>query len=341
MKNVWISIAVLAALCGESRAQSTTAPAAVGDTDKPWNQGVPVADREAARALFLEGNRLFSVPLYSRAADAYQAALARWKHPVFHYNLAVTQLGLGQDVEARDSLERALRHGAEPFEPAAFQAAQNRLRELERKLGRIRVSCPTEGAEVTLDGTPLFIGPGSQQRWVKPGDHEVTAKKRNHLSEARRIAVGSAETQDLELRLVTLSEATSTTRRWAAWKPWLPVAGGLAVVAAGGALHATASRNFKTYDEGFLALECAGEMAMGCDENQVPDPLRAQLRRATRQQQYAVAGYAVGGSLLAAGAVLLYLNRARTMEPGAGTPRVAMTPVVATDLLGLAVTVSH
>jgi hypothetical protein len=344
ISNALICIAVtVAGLSEGAHAQSMTAPTVEGD--RPWSHGVPVAERRAARDLFLEGNRLFRIPLFTRAAEKYVAALSKWKHPVFYFNLAVTQLSLGQDVEARDSLERALTHGAEPFEPAMFQAAQTQLHDLERKLGRIRVSCPTEGAEVTLDGAPLFIGPGSQQRWIKAGAHEVTAKKRNYLSEARRVTVGSAEIEDLELRLVTLSEATNTKRRWAVWKPWVAVAGGVAVAASAGLVHASAGRGFKAYDQEFAQLACAsGPDSIGCPESEVPAPLRTQLERATRRQQFAVAGYALGGSLIATGAVLLYLNRARVMESGSGTSRAAgvtFAPVVSTDMLGAVVNVSH
>ncbi|HMG21017.1 MAG TPA: hypothetical protein VK607_06855, partial [Kofleriaceae bacterium] len=61
-------------------AQATTAPAVTGSDDKPWNRGVPLADRQAARDLFLEGNRLFKIPLFARAAENYAAALRKWKH---------------------------------------------------------------------------------------------------------------------------------------------------------------------------------------------------------------------------------------------------------------------
>src|SRR5262249_42767862 len=96
-------------------AQSPAAPISIDGEDKPWNHGIPIATRQAARELFLEGNRLFYIPLYTRAAEKYLAALDQWKHPAFYFNLALTQLSLGQQAEAHDNLQRAMQQGEEPL----------------------------------------------------------------------------------------------------------------------------------------------------------------------------------------------------------------------------------
>ncbi|TMQ23258.1 MAG: hypothetical protein E6J90_10935 [Deltaproteobacteria bacterium] len=116
---------------GRTRPASTNV--SVQGDDKPWNRGVPLATREGARVVFLEGNRLFKVPLFAQAAEQYLAALTKWKHPAFYFNLAIAQLNLGQDLEARDSLEHALQHGAEPLGALEFQEAQKQLKEVERQ----------------------------------------------------------------------------------------------------------------------------------------------------------------------------------------------------------------
>ena len=106
--------------------------------------------------LRVEGNRLFKVPLFAKAAEQYTAAIGKWKHPAFYFNLAVAQLNLGQDVEARDSLEHALHYGEAALGADDFKEAQKQLRELEQLLGRIRITSSTEGAEITIDGATLF-----------------------------------------------------------------------------------------------------------------------------------------------------------------------------------------
>ncbi len=310
----------------------------IDDPDRPWSQDVPVESRSAARALFLEGNRLFWVPLFSRAAERYTAALALWKHPAFYFNLALAQLNLGQDVEARDSLERALAHGEAPLGAKLFQEGQRRLAEVKRQLGRIRVICRTPGAEVTLDGTTLFTGPGHYEGWAKAQAHELTAKKLGHQSEARRVTVSAGELLDIDLSLLTLSQATDASRRWAVWKPWAVVAVGGALAAAGGGLHVLAARNFNDYDVTISSLVCATPTGdpprtAGCSADDIGPELNHHLRRARRQQMSAVGSYVAGGSLIATGLVLLYLNRPRLVEQKVSR-NVAITAAMSRDQVG-------
>jgi tetratricopeptide (TPR) repeat protein len=299
--------------------------------------------RVAARALFREGNRLSRIPLFARAAEQYAAALSLWKHPAFHFNLALAQLNLGQEVEARASLERALAHGEEPL-GAKAQEARSRLQEVTRQLGRIRVTCRTPGAEVTLDGATLFIGPGSHQGWVKAAAHELTAKQAGFLSEARRVTVSAGELQDLELTLVTLTQATDASRRWAAWKPWAVAAAGATVAAAGGVLHALSARSFNAHDQRFLRLPCVTDphpRRPGCTQAEIGPDLNGQLSRAGQQQRMAVGAYLAGGSLIAAGVALLYLNRPHLAERGAPARSAAIVPVASGDMIGVLMSVSR
>ena len=337
-----MKIAIAVVLLSGVAAHAEPAPKAslvMGGDDRPWNHGVPLATREAARQVFLEGNRLFRVPLFARAAEQYAVALKTWKHPAFYFNLAVAQLNLGQDVEARDSLVRALQQGAEPLGDEQYREAQNQLAELEHQLGRIRIDCKTQGAEVTLDGAMVFVGPGSYQGWIAPRAHEVTARRQGYLPEAQRVAVGSGELKAVDLELVTLTEATDTNRRWAAWKPWAVVAAGGVVAAAGAGVHALSARSFSDYDKKFQLLPCAtghdGAPA-GCSSAQIGASLNKQLDHANREQQIAIGAYIGGGALVAAGVVLLYLNRPRLVEQ---SPGVAIAPMIAPDLLGLTVEV--
>jgi len=342
--SMFIGVIVCGLLSGPAplHAQSTSAPTMASDDDKPWNQGVTAESREAARALFLEGNRLFKIPLFARAAEKYTAALSQWKHPAFYFNLALAQLNLGEEVEAHESLELALKHGEEPLGAEQFEEAKKQLQEVEHQLGRIRVTCQTMGAEVTLDGAALFTGPGSYEGWSKAKPHELTAKRQGYLAEARRVTVSPGTLQDVDLKLVTLSEAADTGRRWTTWKPWVVVATGAAVAAAGGVIQTLSSRNFNTYDGQFLALPCA--KTHGCTDTEIGPGLTSRLSLAKHEQQIAVGGYIAGGSLIAAGVVLLYMNRPRLVEQGAIRPpsaSVVVVPAVSPDTFGLLVSVIH
>ena len=313
----------------------------------PWYHGVSDADRRAARALFLEGNRLFRIPLFAKAAEKYTAALARWKHPAFYFNLALAQLNLGMEVEAHESLQHALRFGVAPLGQQQFVEAQRQLQEVKRQIGQLRVTCQTPGAEVSLDGVPLFTGPGRYQGWVKAKDHELTARKAGYLSEARRVTVSAGQLQDLDLRLVTLGQATDASRRWAAWKPWAVVAAGGAAAIAGGVLHALSYKNFSDYDDELRRLPCTTDppgAPPGCTSAEIGAELNARLSRAEQQQSLAVKAYVAGGSLAAAGVVLLYLNRPRLSEqraPRASNRTMTVAPIVSEHVLGVSVSVGR
>jgi hypothetical protein len=56
-----------------------------------------------------------------------------------------------------------------------------------------------------------------------------------------------------------------------------------------------------------------------------------------------VASYLVGGSLLGAGLVLLYLNRPRLVERGGGpiAGRMEIVPTVSTDMFGALIEISR
>jgi hypothetical protein len=339
--NIALSIGVLIAGLGAggspAHAQSPAAPVKIEGDDWPWNRGIPVADRKAARDLFLEGNRLFNIPLYTRAAEKYIAALGKWNHPAFHFNLALTEINLGQEVEARQNLEQALKHGEEPLGPDRFKEAQKQLQELEHQLARIRITCPTDGAEVTLDGATLFTGPGSREEWVKVTTHEITAKNTEYVTQSRRVKVSPGKLATFDLSLQRIYE----DRPWATWKPWAVVGAGVAIAATGGVFRVVSARKFNDYDNKFIALPCS---SMGCTDSQIRPTLKAELTRARLEQQIAVGGYIAGGALAAAGAVLVYLNRPHLVEQGASdapTPRVTVVPMLSPDLVGAMVTVSR
>lgn len=352
----WISIGVI--ICGlmASRAplhaqsadapsaagapSAADAPSAAGGENMPWNQGVSAESREEARTLFLEGNRLFKIPLFAQAVEKYGEALEKWKHPAFYFNLAIAQLNLGQDLEAREHLEQALKYGAEPLGADRFKEAQKQLLEVQRHLGRLRVSCTTPGAEVTLDGAALFTGPGDREVWVKPQAHEVAAKRAVYVTQSKHVTAAAGKLEPLTLNLHKLIE----DRPWARWKPWAVVGSGVAIAVAGGVVHALSARDFKSYDAGFGMLPCA---TSGCTEQAINDSdphLSSRLSRARLEQKIAVGGYIGAGAMIAAGVILVYLNQPHMTEQeveNPPAPGVALVPVLSTDMFGVLLSVSH
>ncbi len=337
LANLLICCAVAAgsiAVPARLHAQPVDSPNIAGSEDMPWNKGVPQATRAEAREVFLEGNRLFKIPLFSRAVEKYSEALEKWKHPAFYFNLAIAQINLGQWLEARESLESALKYGPDPLRADRFEEAKKQLVDVEHHLGRIQVRCSTPGAEVTLDAATLFTGPGQRELWVTASAHEVTAKKTDYGTQARRVAVapGAQEAVELTLRKMVLEDPPK-------WKYWTLVAAGAGVAAASGVLHGLSAHDFSSFDSGFAKLTCA---PMGCKQDQISSQLNSRLNRARLEQRIAVGGYIAGGALIATGAVLLNFARPRLVEQDDAALRggVSLAPVVSSDMLGVVVTVN-
>lgn len=330
-------IACVIAIPAAAHAEQADAPNVAGSDDMPWNRGIGQDTRIAAREAFLEGNRLFKIPLFSRAAEKYLEAIDKWKHPAFYFNLAIAEINLGQYLEARDSLERALKYGADPLRADRFQEAKKQLVDVEHHLARIRVDCQTPGAEVTLDGATLFTGPGKREVWVTVHAHEIAAKRSQYATAAKRVAVAAGGEETVSLSLRKLVE----DRPWSTWKPWVVVGAGVAVAGAAGVLQALSSRDFNNYDSRFGKLACS---AMGCTEQQIAqdDPtLTKLLDHARLEKRLAIGGYIAGGAAIAAGAVLVYLNRPHllTEDVNQNAAGIAVVPVVSPDTIGIQVMV--
>ncbi|HWO24111.1 MAG TPA: tetratricopeptide repeat protein [Kofleriaceae bacterium] len=311
----------------------------------------PILLFNIAQAYRLASRSDQAMPFYERyltlEPNGAQSTAARTILAGLYFNHALAQRNFGQEVEARESLERALQHGEASLDSGQLQEAQKQLREIERQLGRIRVTCQTKGAEVTLDGKALFTGPGSYQVWVKAEEHKFVVKKAGYLPDTRKVVAASGEIQTIELRLVALSErtdgtdTTETNRRWAKWKPWAVAAAGGALAMASGWLHMLAVRNFNDYDREFLLLDCTANpdpVFPGCPKDSIPSRLNVRLVLARREQKIALGGYIVGGSLIATGIILSYLNRPH-MEQGfqdSSFRKVAVIPVLSTDSISVA-----
>src|SRR6187431_2652464 len=140
-RRLFLGATIACLLCGHAslQAQPIVKPIVTAEENKLWNQGVPEQNRKAAEELFQKGNELFLIPLFAKAAEQYVAALNKWKHPAFYFNLALAQLNLGKEIEAHANLERALAYGEKPLGKEQFKEAQKQLAEVKRQIGQIRV----------------------------------------------------------------------------------------------------------------------------------------------------------------------------------------------------------
>ena len=299
------------------------------EEDRPWARGVPEARQEEARRVFAEANRSMKDGLFGQAAVRYKEILVLWDHPGVHYNLGLAQLSLDQPIAAYDSFGQALRFGPSPLlGQEKYDQAQRYLEVLAKQLARIEVVCAEEGAAVTLDGQPLFTGPGRYEGMVRPGGHQLVASKPGRIPATAQAVLSPGERGRYELA-PGVPESVQTERRWAVWKPWAAVGAGALVMAGAGWLDQRSSQGFDSFDSDFDAL-----CNIGCPEDEVPAAMQDRLERAALEQRAAQMTYAVGGAVLATGAVLVYLNRERLVRRG-GQERMSQgsfSPVVVPEI---------
>lgn len=301
----------------------------------PWVCGVPEEKQQQAMELYQAGNKLFEELLFAPAADRYRAALQHWKHPGIHYNLALVEMALDRPIAAYENVSEALRHGADALQPDEYRQARALEAQLRQRIVDVRVVCNERDAVVTLDGKPLFTGPGEATRPVLVGEHQIDARKLGYMSASKAVTVSSGEVVTVEIRLIPEDQARRSVRRWPAWISWTVVAAGVGVGTFGLVSHGWAKDNYADYTNS-LRIRCLN----GCLE--YPPDLAELYDRARWQQGLAYGAYIAGGIAVVGGVWMAYVNRERSLENEAlrNMVRVSVTPAVTHEFRGVAAAVS-
>lgn len=289
--------------------------------DRPWTQGVAEADRDAALALFKEGNDLFAQSEYAEATRKYRAALERWRHPAIAGNLAVVLIHLDATLEASHVLEDALRFGAAPFEPHVYQQLVTHQKLLAGQLARVDVACRLPEVSLVLDGAIELACPGRSEQVVLVGKHQVVARRRGYLTFAREFTALAGTTTHIDVSLQPLETAGGYERRWDVWKPWAVVGAGAALILVGVPLQLAARSNLDAFEQ-----EVARSCPNGCAREDLPDAVWQLENRGHLENRLAVGAFVVGGLTAVTGAVLTYMNRPQRVQLEESGRRVSVIP---------------
>jgi len=300
--------------------------AAAAEPERPWARGVPPDKQRVALELFRDGNAALKDSLFVKAVAKYREALASWDHPAIHYNLALALVNLDQPVETHEHLLAAMKYGPAPLDSDKYEQAIRYKSLVEKQLATVKITCVLGGAQVVMDGRPLFTAPGQFEGVVRSGPHSIVASREGYLTNNLSRSLAAGETTTIDLKLYTAADLTEYRRLWPVYVPWLVVGLG-AVVAGGGAiLHASSSGAFKAFDQGINA--CVAQDTGGCRPSVA---LLARKQTGDTLQALGITSYFVGGAALITGAVLVYLNRLQPFEvaaPSSGKPEVTLVPVL-------------
>ena len=276
---------------------------------KPWEKGVAAAQRAAANRCYKLGNQLFGKGQYAKALGHYRSAARSWQNPSIQFNMAVCYIELDRPLDALTTLRKALRFGQGPLTDELYTQAKRYLKLLKGRLAFVKVSCKEPGAEVTLDGKILFTGPGTAERVVVPGLHQVVASKKGFVTLSKTVSLFSGKKTEVKLNLVRLETVVEHKRRWRRWIPWTVFGAGAAVALTGLPLILKARSDYDKYDR-IIADKCD----RGCATGDIPSDAKRAKKRGDAAYYSSIAMFTLGAVTLAGGIVLIVLNQPRRVE---------------------------
>jgi hypothetical protein len=177
-----------------------------------WSSSVFAApsasERETARSLMQDGDRLLSSDDPLNALKCYQAAHAIMRVPTTGIAVAKTQAQLGQLVEARSSALDVLSIPTADDEPAVFGRARDTAANLARSLEsrvctlKTRVLPQTAQYSLQIDDVALPKAARSMPFKTNPGSHMVRVRAPGYQAQAREIYMREGSEQLLEIKLI-------------------------------------------------------------------------------------------------------------------------------------------
>lgn len=275
--------------------------------------GAKLSDRQRARLLLREGNRLHKEQRYELALARYRRARELYPSYKILLNIAVTLDAMGRGPEALFYFERFLEAaGKDPkARPRALSTARAKMARLLSRLGMLELRSSTTGAAVAVDGKSVGTVPLPRAIYLEAGEHEIRVSKAGYRPLERRLSIASGEQVTLEADLEAEPRPQPAVvqpsrqvdrgpgpeeRRRRKRRLWAHItvgaAGALAVGA--GVVFGVVGAEGSEAHEAYLAADTPELAAQRWD-----DVSAARTKM--------VAGYALGGAAVAAAGVAIYL----------------------------------
>lgn len=162
------------------------------------------AEREA-RTLFKEANRLAGEEKYDEAVEMFQSAYERFPNYKILVNLARVLEAIGRNIAAAEVYEKLIDHEGVGLKEATM--FKEKLDEVDRRIGKLRVEVDQPGARLLVDGQEAGTSDEPLTMRVKPGGHAVVAEKDGYLPAAQTVSIEAGQEQTLSLKLQKFAAA--------------------------------------------------------------------------------------------------------------------------------------
>jgi hypothetical protein len=236
------------------------------------------------------------------ALEAFKQADAIMHVPTTGYEVAKTQQALGKLLEARATVDAIAKLPASPNDPAPFAEARSKAealgKELDAKLGHVRIKSATPGASVKLDDAPAAV---DTPMTVLPGKHVVgDGESRVDVSvapgETKDVTVGAAK---LPAPVVTSEPPPSPPPPSKSTIPMLSLIG-FGVGAAGLVVGSIT---------GVMAISAESDLAKECGDAKKCKPAQQDdLDSAKTKATISTVGFIVAGVGIAVGVVGFFVQ---------------------------------
>jgi hypothetical protein len=307
-------------------------------------------DKAAARALGTQGAAALQENKYAEALDLVTRAEAILHAPPHLLMIGRAQVGLGRLVAAKETYLKITREQLPATAPPAFKKAQadakTELDEIEPRIGSLQISLTGNGAAtagkvtVKLDDQPVATALIGVHRPVDPGKHTVTAYVPGRGPVTQEVTLGNGEKKEVELSVETPVSLVDEENKFETPRTPPPppprglstlqivgIAGmgaGVAGLVVGGVFLGLKSSKQGEADAAFTTCKAK---PLGCDPKDRSNV--AQLDRAAAQRgTIGIAGL-VGGGVLAAGGVVLFIlggKKTTQAKPASGFVVPYVTP---------------
>jgi hypothetical protein len=151
---------------------------------------------------FHKGQKLVDLGRLKEAREEYLTAFRLKRSYDVAGNLGSLELDLKLPRDAAEHLLFALHnYAASGTTPAQLAKAKERFAEVERQVGRIKVSVSVARADVFVDGKPVGLAPLGEDLFVDEGEHTIEARLAGYepASQTIKIAKGAAQLVTLKL----------------------------------------------------------------------------------------------------------------------------------------------
>jgi len=156
-------------------------------------------DKEKAKEHFFKGKALFEEGAYDKAIIEFKESYGLSPVPVVLYNIAVCYDDLSKYAEAVKHYKKYLSVGKD--EPAEKLAkVKERVGELSKFLGMLKLVVDAEGAEVLVDDAKAGVTP-LETILLETGEHELVVRKTGYFESKQRFTIVSGQTAEIVVKL--------------------------------------------------------------------------------------------------------------------------------------------